>query len=323
MDDPRYFFSYARYDAEFVLKLARELRTAGVSLWLDQLDIVGGQRWDRAVEEALAACGGLIAVLSPESLASNNVMDEVSYALESDKLVIPILLRACNVPFRLRRVQHVNFTQDYESGFTGLLRALRVDRSGSIAPTPVQPDVAATPDRHVQMAAGTHAEVPTVALPIAQSNPAEGAAVVVPPEEASGSIGRSRGIAGLVDLADKVRTARFPSYWKAFVLQVVGLGLFYVDRSLRRKWFYVWLLPYAFFDAVMASLNVSLFRSNEFGGTTFFLTLTIYCVSFVDVMLICRRQRLRVTREAYLDAMQPYGPHSLSVSEHHRPHPHS
>jgi TIR domain len=139
MEELKYFFSYAREDSAFVLRLAKELREVGINLWLDQLDIVGGQRWDRAVEEALKACQGMIAVLSPDALASNNVMDEVSYALEERKIVIPILLRPCTIPFRLRRVQYIDFTADYNTGFSQLLRALRIDQ-------PSQPRVPAAPE---------------------------------------------------------------------------------------------------------------------------------------------------------------------------------
>jgi len=128
MDDRKFFFSYARKDGDFVLRLARELRASGVDLWVDQLDIRGGQRWDRTVEEALRACPGMIVVLSPESLASDNVMDEVSYALEERKLLIPILFRPCEVPFRLRRVHYVDFTNGYEAGLEQLLRALQIER---------------------------------------------------------------------------------------------------------------------------------------------------------------------------------------------------
>lgn len=56
-DDNTYFFSYAREDSDFVLKLAKDLRIAEVKLWIDQLDIRGGDRWDRAVERALESCG--------------------------------------------------------------------------------------------------------------------------------------------------------------------------------------------------------------------------------------------------------------------------
>jgi formylglycine-generating enzyme required for sulfatase activity len=132
-----FFFSYAREDAEFVLKLAKELRAVGVKLWLDQLDIFGGQRWDYAVEGALKACQGMVAVLSPESLASNNVMDEVSYALDEGKLVVPVILRACDIPYRLRRVQHIDFTTGYDMGFAQLLRALRIDQPAQ----PLESDV--------------------------------------------------------------------------------------------------------------------------------------------------------------------------------------
>jgi TIR domain len=128
LEEIKYFFSYAREDSEFVLKLAKELRVVGAKFWLDQLDILGGERWDRAVEGALGSCQGMIAVLSPESLDSNNVMDEVSYALEEGKLIVPILLRSCVIPFRLRRVQHIDFTDSYEMGFSQLLRALRIDQ---------------------------------------------------------------------------------------------------------------------------------------------------------------------------------------------------
>ena len=41
----KFFFSYAREDSEFVLKLAEGLRSNGISLWLEQLDIKGGTRW--------------------------------------------------------------------------------------------------------------------------------------------------------------------------------------------------------------------------------------------------------------------------------------
>jgi len=128
MGERQYFFSYSRHDAPFVLKLAQELRDSGVHLWLDQLDIAGGQRWDRAVQDALTTCKGVLAVLSPESITSNSVMDEISYALDANKLVIPILLRACDVPFRLRRVQHIDFADSYDYGFSRLLIALSVDQ---------------------------------------------------------------------------------------------------------------------------------------------------------------------------------------------------
>src|ERR1700674_2763151 len=94
---PTAFFSYSREDSDFALRLAHDLRAAGSKVWLDQLDIHPGDRWDRSVEDALAECPRMLVILSPSSIASNNVMDEVSFALEEQKIVIPVLYRDCKI----------------------------------------------------------------------------------------------------------------------------------------------------------------------------------------------------------------------------------
>ena len=98
------FISYSRQDSEFALRLAEDLKAAGANVWLDQLDIAPGERWDRAVEKALQRCQRMLVILSPASVESDDVMDEVSFALEGAKTIIPILFKDCPIPFRLRRV---------------------------------------------------------------------------------------------------------------------------------------------------------------------------------------------------------------------------
>jgi TIR domain len=95
---PPAFFSYAREDADFALRLAEDLKAAGALVWLDQLDIQPGQRWDQAVEEALTQCVRMLVVLTPAAVSSTNVMDEVSFALEERKTIIPIIHRDCVIP---------------------------------------------------------------------------------------------------------------------------------------------------------------------------------------------------------------------------------
>jgi len=126
---PLAFFSHSRQDAEFVLKLATDLKLAGAAVWLDQLDIAPGQRWDKAIEQALADCPNLLVVLSPASVESNNVMDEVSFALEENRVVIPVFYQDCKIPFRLRRLQYIDFRTNYEKGLRDLLALLGVPGS--------------------------------------------------------------------------------------------------------------------------------------------------------------------------------------------------
>ena len=113
----RTFISYSRVNKEFALKLAKELRADGYSIWLDQLDIPTGARWDNELEKALEECEIFLLILTPAAIASENVKDEIGYAIDNNKRIQPILLENCNVPLRLRRFQYVDFTTiTYDEG---------------------------------------------------------------------------------------------------------------------------------------------------------------------------------------------------------------
>jgi TIR domain len=138
MEIPKTFFSYSRADAEFALKLAKDLRDAGANVWLDQLDIAPGLRWDAEIEKALHAAQNMLVILSAKAIASNNVMDEISFALEEGKRVIPILVSECTIPFRIKRLQHIDFSKNYDDGINQLLKALELNKPKP--PEPIKAD---------------------------------------------------------------------------------------------------------------------------------------------------------------------------------------
>jgi hypothetical protein len=151
--NPVAFFSYSREDSEFALRLANDLKAAGSAVWIDQLDIGPGERWDRVVQQALESCPSVLIILSPASVNSNNVMDEVSFALDQQKAIIPVLYRDCDIPFRIRRFQHVDFRNNYEHMLEELKRCLHLATSSAPAGAPAppkietpRPPVSSTPD---------------------------------------------------------------------------------------------------------------------------------------------------------------------------------
>lgn len=155
---PKVFVSYAREDQEFARKLAKDLRQQKIDIWLDQIDIRAGELWDQAVEAALTNSSAVVVVLTPASVASRMVLDEVLYALEENKLVTPVLYKACVIPFRLRRLHYVDFTSDYAEGLAGLTRALepfKVDSSAPPSPPHVQVSSPTAPNG--LRATGSHA----------------------------------------------------------------------------------------------------------------------------------------------------------------------
>ncbi len=136
------FISYSRRDSEFALELANELRAAGFAIWFDQLDIQPGSRWDDEIEKALTQCSIFMVILTPSSTASNNVKDEISYAIDSDKLIMPVLLKNAVVPLRLRRFQYVDFTgKSCEEGIEAakqLLNELLIEGSSRVTVQPIE-----------------------------------------------------------------------------------------------------------------------------------------------------------------------------------------
>lgn len=125
MENKKVFFSYSRADgSDFALRLASELKKAGYNVWIDQEDIRAGSEWDLEIEKALETCDCLLFIESEQSVVSNNVLDEVYYALEQDKKVIPVILHDSKTPFRLQRLQHIDFTKSFDEGLRQLIEEL-------------------------------------------------------------------------------------------------------------------------------------------------------------------------------------------------------
>ncbi|HEY7007090.1 MAG TPA: toll/interleukin-1 receptor domain-containing protein [Sphingomicrobium sp.] len=133
-----YFISYSRTDQKFALRFATDLRAREVAVWIDQLDIRPSEHWDRAIERAVRDCCGLVVILSPRSVESDNVMDEISYAIDRRKPVLPIMIERCTLPLRITRMQVIDATNDYDRALQQCLEAILFndDRPRSSAAAP-------------------------------------------------------------------------------------------------------------------------------------------------------------------------------------------
>lgn len=128
IDPSTAFVSYSRDDRDFVLRLGKDLKAKGLRIWIDQLDILPGQRWEEEIEAAVSSCSKMLVILSPAAIASKNVLAEASFAIDEGKQVVPVLYRDCKVPFRLRPFQYADFRDHYDSGLEELLVTLSAGR---------------------------------------------------------------------------------------------------------------------------------------------------------------------------------------------------
>jgi hypothetical protein len=97
-------------------------------VWIDQLDLEPGREWDNAIEAAVTQSPRMLLILSPASVKSRNVRNEISFALDENKTIIPVLYQDCTVPLQLHRVQYIDFRTDYSHGLTVLLKTLGVEQ---------------------------------------------------------------------------------------------------------------------------------------------------------------------------------------------------
>ncbi len=138
---PYVFISYSRKDAAFVERLYADLKSNNINAWVDTYKISPGQNWDRTIHDALENASALILVISPDSMASQNVHAEYLYALEMDKPVLPIVVREASIPLQLRLLQYLDFRDSYELGLSKLIGALKSRWSPeSIEPPPQEKD---------------------------------------------------------------------------------------------------------------------------------------------------------------------------------------
>ena len=133
------FISYSRRDSQFVDSLMRQIEQNDLDIWMDREDIRGGDSFRAAISQAIRNCPLLIVVLSPDSIASKYVTQEVTVADQNDKPIIPVLYRQCQIPpemeLQLAGIHLVDFSiQPFNTALNQLLQALRSGRGVQTRP---------------------------------------------------------------------------------------------------------------------------------------------------------------------------------------------
>ena len=126
------FVSYTRSDAAHAVRLASDLQKYGVQTWRDVDDIPPGASWDQEIEKAIVSCSHVLLLVTPRSLESQNVKDEIGYARERGKPIIPVVFQDAQLPLRVHRAQAIDFTSDYADGLSRLLSTLTGGRHNNV-----------------------------------------------------------------------------------------------------------------------------------------------------------------------------------------------
>jgi TIR domain len=83
------FVCYAHDEREVVLEQIEWLRTEGFAVWYDEA-IEAGSRWSEDLARAVDGCAAFLYFLSPRSTSSRYCLDEVHFALECGRPIVPV-----------------------------------------------------------------------------------------------------------------------------------------------------------------------------------------------------------------------------------------
>ena len=95
--DPDLFVSYSHADSQPVFPEIHFLQSRGKRVWYDE-GIAPGTVWMESLATAIDNSKLLLFYVTPRSVASKHCRNEVNYALNADKQVLPVHLEPTQLP---------------------------------------------------------------------------------------------------------------------------------------------------------------------------------------------------------------------------------
>jgi WD40 repeat protein len=138
----RLFLSYGQKDAQTLAgKLRDDFENQGYQVWQDAERIKTGWSWSEEIKNGIKDSQVLIALLSPHAVRRAGMpgnpdnkdsvcLDEIHYALDQCNIpIVPVMVVTCEPPFRIFRLQYLDFRRwdESEAHYRALFERLRRD----------------------------------------------------------------------------------------------------------------------------------------------------------------------------------------------------
>ena len=126
------FISYSYRDKVIAHRIAEDLSTKDIPVWIDEREIKIGESIIQKIDEGLKNSSCVLALLSKHSIVSPWVQREFSLAYSAriegaQSIIIPVLvgkLSPSQVPTFLRNIRWIDLSTDYKSGIEDLIKFL-------------------------------------------------------------------------------------------------------------------------------------------------------------------------------------------------------
>jgi type III secretory pathway component EscV len=125
------FLSHSSADKDLARRLARDLQSANVDVWLDQWEVRVGEKFVQKIKQGLEQVEFVIVLLTRASVASKWVSREWRHKVQHEAqtkhiAVVPVLAELCEIPDFLAQRSRADISGgSYPPGFRHLLTILR------------------------------------------------------------------------------------------------------------------------------------------------------------------------------------------------------
>lgn len=202
MSDPgkAVFLSYASQDAEAAKRICDALRAAGIEVWFDQSELVGGDAWDAKIRGQISSCALFVPVISANTQARLEGYFRIEWKLAAQRthamadektFLLPVVIddtrdAEAKVPAEFKAVQWTRLSAEGEaiSAFGG--RIAQLLGGGSVSPGTTGDDRASP--KPATGAAGRRSRMAALAAAVAAIGVAGWLAVQSDPPPAAPSV---------------------------------------------------------------------------------------------------------------------------------------
>lgn len=148
--EPYIFVSYSHMDSQLVFAEIKRLNELGYHVWYDE-GISPGNEWTEEIASALERCALFLVFFTPNSAESDNVQNEIDFALDDKKPCIGVYLKEAKLQGRTRlrfgmKQAIMKYSMPEDEYVYKLTSAL--ERLGLCGKTTAMPVAPATPDTH-------------------------------------------------------------------------------------------------------------------------------------------------------------------------------
>lgn len=126
----RLFISYSNKDKELIVRLADDLISNGIDVLYDENLVKKGGKWQEQLTSALVDADGILVFITPNSISSQYVMNELGMARaqtrnsKGGKLLLPLIYGDVKIPEFIQDIQAIYWQENYQEVVSHITKAV-------------------------------------------------------------------------------------------------------------------------------------------------------------------------------------------------------